>query len=62
MLDGEHALLKAVGRVAGQNRHFGLTEHVAGVEFFGDDMNRTPADLIASLDGAGMGVEPSIIR
>ena len=60
MLGGEHALLQASRRVAGLDRHLGLAQHLAGVELFGDDMDRAAADGIPGLDRSSMRVEPAI--
>ena len=40
MLNRQHARSQRVGRIARQNGDFGLAEHFAAVEFFGDDMDR----------------------
>src|SRR4029078_11559501 len=61
MLGGQHALFESCWRVDGLNWHFGLSQHLAGVELIGDDVNRTAADLIACADRAGMGVEASVL-
>ena len=42
----------------GSDRHLGLAEHLAGVELFGDDMDRAAARRVARLDRAGVRVEP----
>ena len=57
MLGGEHALLERRGVSSGLDRHFGLAEHLAGIELLGDDVDRAAADCVAGLDRARVRVE-----
>src|SRR6185312_2003280 len=50
------------GRITRFDRHLGLTEYFAGVQFLGDDMDRAPADKVSGLDRSRMRVEPSVFR
>ncbi len=60
MLGGEHALFEGLRRVARKHPHLGLAEHLAGIELFGDDMDRAAGDSVSRLERACVGVEPGI--
>src|SRR4029079_19033525 len=60
MFGRQHALFKALGRVAYLDRNLGASEHLAGVELFGHQMHRATAYAVARCDGSGMSVPPLV--
>ncbi len=58
MLLNEHTRRKCRGVVTRQDRHFGLAQHFAVIQFLGHDMDRAARRRIARRNGALMRVEP----
>ena len=61
MLGDQHSLGKRSRRVAGQDRHLGLAEHLAGIELVGHEMDGAAADRLAGGERALVGVEALIL-
>ena len=62
MLSGKHPLFKRLRRVVRGNLHFRPAEHLAGIELFRDDVNRTTADRVPRGEGAGVLVLLLLVR
>ena len=60
MFGDQNARSKRIGCIAGKNRHLGLAEQGASVQFLGDDMDRATRHGIAGVDPKIMGIGPVV--